>query len=144
MRVLADTSVLVAAIVECHPDHGRAFPWLKAAKEGTHQLHVCTHTLAEVFAVLSTLPVQPRMGPAVARRLVRESVEGVGTLIELRSGDYRRVLDDMASLGLSGGVVYDALAAQAAKKAGVDRLLTFNVRDFSRVWPDAGDVIAEP
>ena len=50
----------------------------------------------------------------------------------------------MSALGLSGGVVYDALVAQAARKAQVDRLLTLNEADFRRVWPDAAARIAPP
>ena len=34
MKILFDTSVLVAAIVEPHPMHGRALPWLQRAKAG--------------------------------------------------------------------------------------------------------------
>ena len=54
------------------------------------------------------------------------------------------VLVEVSGLGLSGGVVYDALIAQAAKKAGADRLLTLNETDFRRVWPDAAGRIASP
>ena len=32
MKILFDTSVLVAALVESHPMHTRAFPWLKKAR----------------------------------------------------------------------------------------------------------------
>jgi predicted nucleic acid-binding protein len=143
VRVLADTSVLVAAMVEAHPDHDRAFPWLRDAKTGRHDLYVATHSLAEAYAVLTALPVQPRITPAIARRLLRENVESVATLVELRSGDYRRVLDEVSSLGLSGGVLYDALAAHAARKARVEKLLTFNVADFRRVWP-GDDAVTAP
>ncbi len=34
MKVLFDTSVLVAAMVEVHPMHGRSIPWLRRAREG--------------------------------------------------------------------------------------------------------------
>jgi len=144
VRVLADTSVLVAAMVESHPAHDRAFPWLLRAKQGKLDLLVATHTLAETYAVLSTLPVQPRISPDTARRLIRDDIESVGTIVELRRGDYRRVLDNMSALGLSGGVVYDALAAFAAEKSKVDKLLTLNARDFRRAWPQGTDVITEP
>lgn len=144
MKVLADTSVLVAAMVESHPAHGRALPWLQRARQGEIDLVVCTHTLAELYAVLTALPVRPRIGTDMARRLIRENVESNGTVVDLRSGDYRAVLDNQAALGLTGGSVYDALVAQAARKVGADRLLTLNEGDFRRVWPDAADRIAAP
>jgi predicted nucleic acid-binding protein len=43
-----------------------------------------------------------------------------------------------------GGAVYDAIIARAAEKVKVDKLLTFNVRHFRRVWPESGDIIQEP
>ena len=50
----------------------------------------------------------------------------------------------MADLGLSGGTVYDALIAKAAQKSKVERLLTFNPDDFTRVWPDAEAILFVP
>jgi predicted nucleic acid-binding protein len=144
MKVLADTSVLIAAMVESHPGHERAFPWLRQAKQKRIELFVSNHTLAELYAVLTTLPVHPRLSPDTARRLIREDIESVAVIIDLRAADYRRVLDDMSALGLSGGVIYDALGARAARKAEVDRLITFNVADFRRVWPDAGGIVQAP
>ena len=144
MKTFADTSILVAAIVESHPDHARTFPWLRDAKRGQHALFVSTHTLAETYAVLTSLPLQPRMSPDIARRLIRENVEHIATVVDLCSEDYRRVLDNMASLGLTGGVIYDALAAHAAQKVSVEKLLTLNPGDFQRVWPGGANVIALP
>jgi len=141
MKVLADTSVLVAAMVERHPAHGRAFPWLRRARAKEFEFLVCTHTLAETYAVLTTLPVRPRIGRDVARRLIRENVEGLATVVELRARDYRQALDNQAALGLSGGTTYDALAARAAEKSMVDRLITLNEQHFRRVWPEGRDRI---
>ena len=144
MKVLADTSVLVAAMVESHPEHGRCLPWLQQAKQGEIDLTVCTHTLAELYAVLTALPVQPRLGPDMARRLIRENVESSATVVSLSSADYRHVLDNQVALGSTGGSIYDALAAQAARKVNADRLLTLDEGDFRRIWPDAADRIATP
>jgi predicted nucleic acid-binding protein len=144
VRVLADTSVLVAAMVESHPDHGRAFPWLRQAVTGEVALVVSAHSLLESYAVLSTLPVRPRLRPDTARRLIRDNVEAVATIVDLDLADYQAVLGDMSAMALSGGVVYDALAARAARKAAVDKLVTLNPNDFMRVWPEGSDRIVEP
>jgi hypothetical protein len=45
---------------------------------------------------------------------------------------------------MAGAIVYDALLVRAAEKAGVDRLLTLNIDDFRRAWPDAGDRLERP
>jgi len=33
MKTLFDTSVIVAGLIEAHPMHGRAFPWIKQARD---------------------------------------------------------------------------------------------------------------
>jgi predicted nucleic acid-binding protein len=144
MKILFDTSVLVAAMVEAHPRHADAFPWLQKARAGRIGYFVCAHTLAELFSVLSTLPTSPRPSPALARRLIHENVEAAARIVALSRGDYSAVVREVAALGLSGGVVYDALIARAARKGNVDRLLTLNAGDFLRVWPGGEKVIASP
>jgi len=144
MKILFDTSVLVAALVASHPHHSRAFPWLRKAKEEEVELLISSHTLAELYAVLSTLPVSPRITPGLAWRLIHESVLSYATVIALSSSDYQSAIKRMSELGISGGTVYDALIAKAAQKAGAERILTFNVADFKRAWPEGAAHIAAP
>jgi predicted nucleic acid-binding protein len=72
MRTLFDTSVLVAAFIEGHPKHERALPWLSKAKAQEFEFVVSSHTLAALYAVLTTLPVKPRISPNVSWRLLQE------------------------------------------------------------------------
>ncbi len=136
MKILFDTSVLTAAIVEPHPMHSHAFPWLKRAKSREFDMFVASHTLAELYAVLTTLPISPRISPDAARRLIHDDVETTAKIIPLSSQDYISTIKNMADLGLSGGIIYDALIVRAAKKSGADKVLTFNIYDFSSVWPE--------
>ena len=108
------------------------------------EMFVCTHTLAELFAVLTRLPLKPRIQPAMAWRLIRENVERHAGLVSLTGADYKAVLQSQAELGLEGGRIYDALIAKAADKSGVDWLLTLNRKDFTAVWPDGGTKVREP
>jgi predicted nucleic acid-binding protein len=144
LRVLFDTSTLVAAMVEDHPQHDRCLPWLQRARKGEVEFLVAAHSLAELFAVLSSWPSRPRLSPSIAARLVRENVSAIARVVTLSAGDYEAVVRDVAEKGLAGGVVCDALIARAAHKAGADRLLTLNPRHFLRVWPEAGRVVASP
>ncbi|HEY5999043.1 MAG TPA: PIN domain-containing protein [bacterium] len=144
MRVYFDTSVLVAALVREHPRHERAFARLLRARSGGDRLLTSGHTLAELFAVLTTLPVSPRIAPAAAGRLVRESVEAHADVVALSVADYRETVRRLADLGFCGGIIYDALACQAATRARADLLLTFNLKDFRRVCPEGGLRIEEP
>jgi predicted nucleic acid-binding protein len=144
MKVLLDTSVLVAALVEPHPEHQRALPWLTKEKSRTAELVISSHSIAELYAVLSTLPVSPRILPGLAWRLIHESVESRVSIVPLSSTDYLVTIKHMSDMGLSGGAVYDALIVKAAQKGGVARIVTFNVNDFKRVWPEGADRIIAP
>lgn len=144
MRALLDSSVLVAAMVEAHPDHVRCLPWLARTAERTLTLLVAAHSLAETFAVLTRLPLRPRIAPATAEALLRENVLGRAQIVALSAADYRAVLTRQATLGLAGGSIYDALIARAAQKGRADRLVTLNRPDFLRVWPDGAERIAAP
>jgi len=141
MKILFDTSVIIAALVESHPMHQRAFPWLKKAKEHHFELIIASHTIAELYAVLSTLPTKPRISPAVAWRLVHENIEAIGKIVSLTAGQYSSVIKKISERGLVGGITYDALIAKVAEKSKVEQLLTLNSDHFKRVWPDGEKII---
>ena len=144
MKVLFDTSVIIAALVESHPLHNRAFPWLKQAKEKKIEIIVACHTIAELYAVLSTLPTKPRISPLTARKLITENIEKISKIVSLTPEEYKTVIKQISELGLVGGITYDALIAKVAKKAKVDKLLTLNIEHFNRVWPDGQERIILP
>jgi predicted nucleic acid-binding protein len=144
MKALLDTSVLVAALVEPHPEHLRALPWLAKAKSRSTELVISSHTIAELYAVLSTLPVSPRITPGFAWRLIHESIEPHVSIVSLTSSEYIATVRHLSEIGLSGGAVYDALIVKAAQKAVADRIVTFNVNDFKRVWPEGASGIVAP
>jgi predicted nucleic acid-binding protein len=144
VKTLFDTSVLVAAIVEPHPMHFRALPWLQRAKAGEIDFLVASHALAELYAVLTTLPLKPRILPLTAWRLVHDNVETSAKIISLSPSDYKDTVKYMSELGLTGGIIYDALIVKAARKSGVERLLTFNADDFIRLWPGGESFIYIP
>lgn len=144
MKVLLDTSVLVAAFIERHPDHPQALPWLQRVKRKEIEGAVTSHSLAELYAVLTALPVRPRIAPGVAWRMIRENVLADFKIITLSKADYRAVVQGLAEGQISGGATYDALIARAAEKARVDHLVTLNSEDFRRVWPKIASRVLPP
>lgn len=144
MRVLLDTSVLVAALVRSHPRHAEARSWLARGLAGELEVVLAAHTLAELHATLTSLPIRPRISPQAAGRLRDDNLPETTEIVALTARDYRAVLRRMAELDLAGGVVYDALIARAAEKAGVKRLVTLNERHFRRAWPEGTDRITAP
>jgi len=144
VKTLFDTSVIIAALVEAHPAHPRAFPWLKRAKEKDFELIVAGHTMAELYAVLSTLPTKPRISPAVAWRLIHENIGAVGKIVSLTAAEYSATIQKMSEVGLAGGITYDALIAKVAEKSKVEQLLTLNPDHFKRVWPEGEKIVVSP
>jgi predicted nucleic acid-binding protein len=137
VKVLFDTSTLVPAIVVRHPQHAVCWQWLENARTDQIQGVVSTHTLAELYSVLTRLPGRPTISPAIAQRQIRENLQEFDR-VQLTPDDYDTAIDRMVSLNLPGGGIFDALIAQAALKADVDVLLTLNPKHFVRL----GDVIA--
>jgi predicted nucleic acid-binding protein len=144
MKTLFDTSVIIAALVESHPLHARAFPWLKQAKTQQFELIVAGHTLAELYAVLTTLPLKPRISSSAAWRLIKENIESIGKVESLTPAEYSAAIKRLSERGLIGGIIYDSLIAKVAQKAKVARLLTLNVDHFRKVWQDGGNKIMAP
>jgi len=142
VKALLDTSVLVPAFVGSLPRHAPALACYRTSLAEGNELFVAAHSLAEVYAVLTRLPVRPRISGGAARRIIRENIVARSRVVSLAARDHDAVLDRMADLGLTGGTVYDALIVQAALKAKVDKLFTFNAAHFRRVWPRAGDRLA--
>lgn len=139
-----DTLVIIAALVESHPMHQRAFPWLKQAKEKKIELIVASHTLAELSAVLSTLPLKPRISPSAAWRLIKEDIETIGKVVSLSPAESSSTIKSLSEMGLFGGIIYDALIVKVAQKAKVERLLTLNIDHFRRVWQGGENKIIAP
>lgn len=64
--------------------------------------------------------------------------------VPLTSKDYQKAIARMTNLQLIGGGVFDALIAQAALKAGVDKLLTWNPKDFIRLGNEIAVLVKVP
>jgi predicted nucleic acid-binding protein len=144
VRILLDTSVLVAAMLATHPAHRRALAWLQRIRQGADVGLISAHSLAELYAVLTRLPAQPRFTPEIARHVIQAEVLTVFQVVPLTANDYEAVIDHLASLGATGGAVYDALILRAAEIAGADRIVTLNERDFRRIYPALADRIVVP
>jgi predicted nucleic acid-binding protein len=141
MKVFFDTSVLVAAVVDQLAQHERAFSYFSAALEEGQVCACSPHVLAECYATLTALPLPRRVQPEEARLLIETNFVGKLTVVEMVTNDYREALRRVAGLGLRSGVVYDALHLGCAEKAGYERLVTFNAKDFERLKPKGLSVL---
>ncbi|MCY6490442.1 type II toxin-antitoxin system VapC family toxin [Leptolyngbya sp. GGD] len=143
VRVLFDTSVVIAAIVPVHPRHSECLPWLEQVKSGEIQGVIAIRSYAKCFSTLTNLPLRPRISPAQAQRLITETLSSFEAIV-LTIEDYQAAIAQMVNMGRAGGGVYDALIAQAALKAEVDTLLTLNAKDFTRLGESVSRLVQVP
>jgi predicted nucleic acid-binding protein len=143
VKVLFDTSVIVAAMVKDHPRHAESLPWLQRVQAEEIEGYIAIHTLAEVYAVITRLSCTPAISPELAPWLIIENLNGFHTVV-LTAEDYQGTIARMMSVNLSGENIYDGLIAVAAIKAGVDVLLTLNPDDFMKMGEDVAPLVKAP
>ena len=144
MTVFCDTSVLVAACIRQHPHYERARPLLESVAGGKERGVISTHSLAEAFSALTSVPVVPRILPSEARQIISNNIARHFHMVAISREMYERAVEICSGQGLGGGTVYDALLIECARHAQADRIYTFNLRDFRRLAPDLADRIAAP
>jgi predicted nucleic acid-binding protein len=120
MKLTADTSVLVAAFVSWHEQHELAFAALGRTEV------VVAHCLLETYSVLTRLPAPHRMAADVVTAFLEDSFAD-HSIIALSGDQQRRLVTSVASLGIGGGAVFDALIAATCADAGI-KLLTLDAR----------------
>jgi predicted nucleic acid-binding protein len=133
MKVFLDTSVLIAAVLDDHESHARAFAVLERIQNGQDEGIVSGHSLAEMYAVLTRLPLPFRHAPEQALLSITENVVTHFHIASLSGHDYAALVKEAALTGIQGGAIYDAVLLKTASKAGVDRIYTLNVKHFQAV-----------
>ena len=93
------------------------------------------HSIAEVYASLTRLPVQPRIHPAEAVRIVTDNILPHFEVVPIGKEDYLEALNTVGSGGWSGTKIYDALLLSCAARCTVERIYTFNLGDFRQLAP---------
>ena len=141
MKEFFDTSVLVAAFWGGHVHH---VPSLKrfAAAEKRHS--ACgIHSLAEVYTVMTALPVKPMIPPEQAWLFVEE-VRNRLTLVSLSAKEYFAAIQNAASRGFMGGRIYDSLLLACAAKCKAQAVYTGNLKHYQSLAPDLAPRIQTP
>lgn len=142
--IFCDTSVLVAASVRRHPHYARARPILEAIAAGRYSGKISTHSVAETFSALTSLPLAPRILPLEAQQIVATNVLRHFALVTVSAKMYARAVSACVSRSLGGGAVYDALLLECARVAKSARIYTFNTKDFMALAPDLAARIQAP
>ncbi len=93
---------------------------------------VSAHALAELFSVLTRMPVNPPITPPQAARMI-ERLRPFFLVVAEDEGVVVAATDRCSAVGAASGAVFDAIHVLTAEVAGVDALLTFNERHFRRL-----------
>ena len=141
MKEFFDTSVLVAAFRGGHVHH---MPSIKRFAGAEKRHSACgIHSLAEVYAVMTTLPVKPMIPPEQALLFVEEVRDRL-TLVSLSAEEYFATIQDAASRGFTGGRIYDALLLACASKCKAQAVYTWNLKHYQSLAPGLVSLIQTP
>ena len=130
MKSFFDSSVLVAAFYGAHVHHEQSLAVIETVTKKT--AFCAAHTLAEVYSVMTRLPVRPRIAPSQGLLFV-ESIRERFTTVALSEREYFEVIASSAERGIGGGKVYDALILRCAEKAKAETIYTWNLQDFRQL-----------
>lgn len=141
MREFFDTSVLIASFWGGHVHHHASVARLGAANK--RQSACGVHSLAEVYAVMSAIPVKPPIPPEQALLFVEE-VRNRLTLVSLNSEEYFAAIERTAERGFGSGRVYDALLLACAAKIEARTIYTWNLKHYQALAPELAARIRTP
>jgi predicted nucleic acid-binding protein len=110
-QLLIDTSVAVALATAGHEHHQST---RKAI--GDRSCGLSGHAAFETFSVLTRLPPPNRLTPRAVARMLAYNFPGS---LFLSAEGAQELHARLASLGIAGGAVYDALVAAAAAEHGI-------------------------
>jgi predicted nucleic acid-binding protein len=133
LKILLDTSLLIAAFVESHPKHKEAFKVLTNAKKKEFEFFISAHTILEVYSVLTSAPFKPPITTEIAEKLIENNIRSIAKIISLTDKDYFNIVKKMSDNNFKGGIVYDGIIVECALNEGVDEIVTLNSKDFLRL-----------
>src|SRR6516162_761974 len=123
-----DTSELVGAVLEKHPQHVACRRALEECSDGITD----AHALAEAFATLTGFYKVPTEAAAELTLGLQNSME----VEALTLADYAAAIREARSRGIMGGGIYDSLHATFARRKKATQIVTRNPSHFQHVAPD--------
>ena len=139
-RIVLDASCLIAAVCGWHEYHAPTSEAFARSRKRGDEIVTVAHALAEAYSVLTRLPSPHRLSPEDAFTLLDANWSDSKT-VALSPRDYWRLLRSASQSAVTGGLLYDAIIAATARKAGAERLWTWNPRHFSRFEDDRLSVL---
>jgi predicted nucleic acid-binding protein len=130
VKAFFDSSVLVAAFYGAHVHHAASLAAIQTTSKKTASC--AAHTLAEVYSVMTRLPVRPRISPDQGLLFI-ESIRERFSVVALSEKEYFEVIAAAAGRGVGDGKIYDALILRCAEKSKAEIVYTWNLEDFRQL-----------
>ena len=133
MSILLDTNILTRLVQPSHPHHPVASAAVLSLQQRREELRVVSQNLYE-FWVVATRPVTANgLGlPAPAATAMLDHFETLFHPLADPPDLYARWKALVTAHATSGKAGHDARLVATMQAHGIDRILTFNVGDFSR------------
>jgi predicted nucleic acid-binding protein len=134
VSVLLDTNVLLRLAQPHHRQYRAATGGVARARLAGEALSVTPQNIAEFWAV-ATRPVGAANGLGLTAAAAAAEIATIEQMFELAADDpeiYPIWKGLVVTHRVLGAQVYDARLVAAMLAHGIDRILTFNVADFSR------------
>jgi predicted nucleic acid-binding protein len=124
--IYLDTGILVRALLQSHPQHQECIALV------SKQAVSSCHSLAETFNTLTGFFKVPNDVAAEAIDSLSEEMKFEPIL----EADYLKIIREAKQRGIQGGIIYDALHAEIARRWKADKIITYNMTNFRHVAPD--------
>lgn len=132
-KIFYDTSILIPAFAESHPNHKKCFSLLEKVSDKKMEVVISSHALLEFYSVFSKLPLKTRISPLEIKEIIEKNIYPNFKIVSLEEKDYKEIIFQISSLGLSGGIVYDLFHYISARKAKASAIFTYNEKDFQKI-----------
>jgi predicted nucleic acid-binding protein len=141
MKEFFDTSVFIAAFGRGHASHEAS---LKLVASANKKRSACAlHTLAEVYATMTALPVKQKILADQALRFVQDARDRCA-VIALNEDEYHATIEECAADHFTSGMIYDALLLRCASKSKAQTIYTWNLKHFQAIAPQIAERIRTP
>ena len=125
--IYLDTTIIVCALHGEDPHHDYCLPLISRRDAVTS-----AHALAETFSTMTGRREFQNEDVAEVLAAIAEVIR----VEPIHVSDYLTALAETRRRGVRGGLIYDAIHAQVARRLKVDRLLTYNLSNFQQVAAD--------
>jgi predicted nucleic acid-binding protein len=133
-EALLDSNVLIAVADDEHTHYGPSVALFESSTP--KRFAVSAHSLAETYSTLTRRRAGAGFGwPPADARIVVESIAADTVLLGLTPG---QTLETVYAYAQSGGVgprLYDRLIGEAAVRAGLRRIVTWNAKHMRGLFP---------